>query len=437
MRPLLFALCSLLIVATTLAQQRDLRAIEDAARSGDWKKVESLASAALKRNPSDTSVSYIYTLSQLRLAKFDRALAAAERLRTLDPSRAQPWLMISECQIALDRIPDAIATLTSARSRFSDDVQITWALGMALARGGRHDDAIAPLEEAMFRRPDVPAITNQLARCYHATGRFSESAELFQTVVERSPSNAQAWLQLGESLLALRRLDSAKHAFAAVVRLQPDSAPAYLALTAIFSEQAKLDSALEMARTLTIRRPTDPQGWYNYGLLSMSAKRTDSAITYFRNAIRLQPSYPEAYFNLALAYEDQGFLEDASVALRRCALTSPTLAPDAYNSLAIVYRREGRFDEALNAHAQAIALRDSSSIFHASRLNTYFDAARCEQAMPLMSQARARFPDDVEIQYACARCYVRTGRKDEAQAIEQLLAVKAPTLAEQLRFMMK
>jgi tetratricopeptide (TPR) repeat protein len=169
----------------------------------------------------------------------------------------------------------------------------------------------------------------------------------------------------------------------------------------------------------------------------MSAKRADSAITHFRNAIRLQPTYPEAYFNLALAYEDQGFLEDAAVALRRCALSSSLLAPDAYNSLAIVYRREGRFDDALSAHVQALALRDTSAIFHASRLNTYFDAARCEQASGLIEQARKRFPESNEILYASARCYIRTGRSDDARAIEQLLATRAPALAEQLRLMMK
>jgi tetratricopeptide (TPR) repeat protein len=419
------------------AQPREQRDIEEAARSGNWSKVESLATTALKRTPNDVSTLYILTLSQLRLGKYERALGLLQRLRTLDSVRIQPWLMISECEIALNRTPAAISTLTLARMRFPDSVQIPWALGMALARSGRYEEAIDPLEDVMYKRPDVPSITDQLARCYHATGRFSESAELFRIVVERSPSNAQAWLKLGESLLALRKLDSARQAFDVVIRLQPDSAPAYLAVTAIVSEQGNLDSARAIAQQLTRRRPNDPQGWYNYGLLSMSAKRADSAITHFRNAIRLQPTYPEAYFNLALAYEDQGFLEDAAVALRRCALSSSLLAPDAYNSLAIVYRREGRFDDALAAHAQALALRDTSAIFHASRLNTYFDAARCEQASGLIEQARKRFPESNEILYASARCYIRTGRSDDARAIEQLLATRAPALAEQLRLMMK
>lgn len=419
------------------AQKQELRAIEDAARSGDWKNVEALSTSVLKRKPDDTSVLYILALAQLRLAKFDRALVSAQRLRARDTVRIQPWLMISECEIALKRVPDAVATLTAARTRFPDSVQITWALGMALVRGGKYEEAIAPLEEAMFRRPDVPAITDQLARCYHATGRFGESAELFARVVEQMPSHAQAWQKLGEALLALKRFDSAQHAFEMAIGMQPDSASAYLALTAILSERGKLDSALAVARSLTLRRQNDPQGWYNYGLLSMSAKRTDSAIAYFRTAIRLQPNYPEAYFNLALAYEDQGFLEDASVAFRRCAVISPMLAPDAYNSLAIVYRREGRFDDAISAHAQAIAMRDTSAVFHASRLNTYFDAARCEQARALIDQARTRFPQSPEILYAIARCFVRTGRKEEVREIEQLLSTLAPNLAEQLRLMIK
>lgn len=436
-RILLTALVVVTCYHPSAGQSRELTAIEQAARAGDWKRVESLAIPYLKKNPADKSAAYVLPLAQMRLGSYERALTSAKALRMLDTSRAQPWLMVSECEVALNRTADAVATLRAAQTRFPDDVQIPWALGMTLARSGRYEDAIAPLEEAMYRRPDVPSISEQLAECYHATGRFSESAELYQTVLEQSPSRSRAWLKYGESLLLLNKLDSAQRAFATVIQLQPDSAAAYLALTAVYTERKQPDSARMIARALTVRRPQDPQGWYNLGLLSLSAKQPDSAIRCFRSAIALQSNYPEAYFNLALAYEDQGFLEDAAVALQRCALMSPTLAPDAYNSLAIIYRREGRFDDAIATHAQAIALRDTSAVFHASRLNTYFEATRCTQAVPLIDQAKMRFPTNVDILYAAARCYVRLGRQDEARVIEQRLSESAPSLAEQLRFMMK
>jgi tetratricopeptide (TPR) repeat protein len=187
------------------SQTQELRAIEDAARASDWKRVEQLSGVYLKRHPNDRSILYILPLAQMRLGKFDRALVSAQHLRAFDSLRIQPWLMISECEMALNRMSDAVSTLERVRVRFPDSVQATWALGMAYARSGRYEEAIEPLEEAMFRRPDVPGITEQLARCYHATGRFSESAELFQAVTDRSPNNADAWLKYGESLLAMRK----------------------------------------------------------------------------------------------------------------------------------------------------------------------------------------------------------------------------------------
>ena len=437
MKGIWIALLLLLSMQSLFSQTQELRAIEDAARASDWKRVEQLSGVYLKRHPNDRSILYILPLAQMRLGKFDRALVSAQHLRAFDSLRIQPWLMISECEMALNRMSDAVSTLERVRVRFPDSVQATWALGMAYARSGRYEEAIEPLEEAMFRRPDVPGITEQLARCYHATGRFSESAELFQAVTDRSPNNADAWLKYGESLLATRKLDSARRSFEMARTLQPDSANAYLALTAVLSELGRHDEALGVARTLTQRRPRDPQGWYNFGLLSLAAKQADTAIRCFRTAISIQPSYPEAYFNLALAYEDQGFLEDASVALKRCALTSSTMAPDAYNSLAIIYRREGRFDESIATHTQAIALRDTSAIFHAARINTYFEASRCEQGSAIIELTRKRFPENADVLYACARCYVRTGKRDDVAAIEAILATKAPDMAEQLRLMMK
>ncbi|MCX6139627.1 MAG: tetratricopeptide repeat protein, partial [Candidatus Kapabacteria bacterium] len=299
------------------------------------------------------------------------------------------------------------------------------------------DEAIAPLEETMFRRPDMNGVVQQLAQCYFKTGKIAESIDLYARVVDHDPGSFTVRLAYGEALMADRRFDSATVQLKEAIRLQPLKADAYLALTSALQELKRSDEALALSRELTRLVPNDPMGWYNVGLLSLAAKQPDSSIRAFKRAIALRANYAEAYFNIAFVYEERGFDEDAVSSLKRCATISPLLAPDAYNSLAIMYRKSGRFEEAISAHAQAISLRDSSGVLHVSRLNTYYDAQRCTAAKELLETELSRFPDRPDVLYAAARCLLRNGDLERANAIANKLDVLDPVLAEQLRHLMK
>lgn len=433
------ALCIALVclVVLTHAQKpsptTDLRV---AASKGDWPTVEVLATKALKSNRNDRLASLLLSMSQLRQGKDQEALRSAHRTIALDSSMMQAWLLASECEAQLNHANASISLLLAAQKRFPDSLQPTWALGMAYSKAGRCAEAITPLEETMFRRPELVGVVQQLAHCYFITGQLNESAELYERVVDRDPQNISNRLAYGEVLLARRDLDNAAVQFRNVIEREPKQTNAYLALTSILQEQKKTEEALAISRRLTIIDPNDAMGWFNVGLLSLTLKQTDSSVRAFKRAIALRPNYSEAYFNLALAYDEKGFGEDAIQSFKRCASLNPLLAPDAYNSLAIIYRKEGRFDESVATHAQAIALRDTSAILHASRINTYFDAERCTDASKLLVTTRERFPDSPEVLYACARCLLRNGERKEVELIVAKLDVISPHLASELRRMM-
>jgi Flp pilus assembly protein TadD len=169
----------------------------------------------------------------------------------------------------------------------------------------------------------------------------------------------------------------------------------------------------------------------------MKQQQYDSASKAFKRAVALKPNYGEAYFNLAIVLEQEGFVEDAAKTFIRCALVSSNLAPDAYNSLAIMHRRNGNLTEALTAHQQAISLRDTSSILHVSRINSCFEAEKCELAEAFISEALQRFPNNPQMLYTCARCLLRIGRADQASMLIARLEKLDPKLAEQLKTLMR
>lgn len=435
---------SILVLAIVLAASMSMTRqstgqadIRSAASRGDWPTVERIASASLAKNSRDRTSALLLTMAQFRQGKNEAALLSAHKTIALDSSLMQAWLIAAECESQLQRSGDAITTLLEARRHFPDSIQPTWALGLAYARNGQCEDAIAPLEETMFRRPDMNGVVQQLAQCYFKTGKVAESVELYARVVEQDPGNSNARLAYGEALMAGRQFDSASVQLREAIRLQPQKAEAYLALTSVLQELKMPEEAMTVSRELTRVSPNDPMGWYNVGLLSLDAQQPDSAIRAFKRAISLKANYAEAYFNIAFAYEERGFDEDAISALKRCATISPLLAPDAYNSLAIMYRKSGRFTEAVSTHVQAIALRDSSVVLHASQLNTYHEAQQCAAAKELLDAELLRFPNSPEILYAAGRCLLRNGEIERVKVIVEKLSVTDTVMAEQLRFLMK
>lgn len=428
----LLCTCSLLLPAQTATSHSAMRA---AASKGDWPTVERLATQSLKAAKNDRVASLLLTLSQLRQGKDKPALASAHRTIAIDSSMMQAWLMASECEAQLKHPKESISLLQAAHKRFPDSIQPTWALGMAYARAGQCADAIMPLEETMFRRPELIGVMQQLAHCYFATGQINESTQLYERIVDRDPQNTSYRLSYGEALMANGDLENAAQQYREVISLDPKKTDAYLALTSVLREQKKTEEALVVSRQLTKIDPTDAMGWFNVGLLSFELKQPDSSVRAFKQAIAFRPNYGEAYFNLALAYEDKGFREDAIQAFKRCAIISPVLAPDAYNNLAIIYRKEGLFADAISSHAQAISLRDTSAIFHAARINTYYEAERCPEAKSLLDTEVQRFPESAELLYACARCLLRNGERAAVEAIVKKLDILSPTLADQLRLM--
>ena len=419
-----------------LAQQPDQRVLQTAVQSKNWPEIERLLSKSGIGTSTNTQLVSLYTLSLLQQNKNTQALASARRSLELDSSRMQSWLVLAECFTRNDQRAGALQTLTTASVKFSDSVQVQWALGMAYVQNGRYQDAITPFEEVMFRRSD-PAVMYELARCYFKTEQYTSASELHLLLTERYPDVAMYQLAAGESMLARNKTTEAVSYLDRAIKLDSTRTEAYLVLTGALQESGDSARALQVAADAVRRNQQDPMAWYNLGLLRMKQQQYDSASKAFKRAVALKPNYGEAYFNLAIVLEQKGFVEDAAKTFIRCALVSSNLAPDAYNSLAIMHRRNGNLTEALTAHQQAISLRDTSSILHVSRINSCFEAEKCELAEAFISEALQRFPDNPQMLYTCARCLLRIGRADQASMLIARLEKLDPKLAEQLKTLMR
>jgi tetratricopeptide (TPR) repeat protein len=430
------ALVFLLSHVIAHGQQLDERSLQNAVQKQDWPAIERLLSKSSTGTSTNAQLNSLYTLSLLQQNKISQALVSAHRSLQLDSTRMQSWLVLAECYSRNNQRAIGLQTLTAAAKRFSDSVQVQWALGMAYVQSGRYQDAITPFEEVMFRRSD-PAVMYELARCYFKTEQYTSASELHLLLTERYPNVAIYQLAAGESLLARKKTSEAVAYLDRAITLDSTRTEAYLLLTGALQESGDSARAMNVAADAARRNQQDPMAWYNLGLLRMWQQQYDSASKALKKAIALKPNYGEAYFNLAIVQEQKGFVEDAAKTFVRCALVSSYLAPDAYNSLAIMHRRNGNLTEALTAHQQAVSLRDTSSVLHISRINSCFEAEKCELAEAFISEALQRFPANPQVLYTCARCLLRIGRAEQASILISQLEKLDAKLAEQLIILMR
>lgn len=438
-RTSLIAVLTLCVLTCTMEaqQQSAMQRAASAAGKRQWADVITITAPLSKSEPRNVQVLLIRAMAFVELAKFDAAIEACNRIIAIDRAIPQAWLVSAEALQRAGKTDSAIQVLALARTSFPDRSDVSYGLGLALSRAGRCAEAVDPLEEAAFRRPDDANVIVQLASCYRSIDRFVESAELYSRALDMRPRDAGIVVALGDVLMDLDNIDSAITTYSAAIRLDSTRRSAYLPLSSALTRQLRHRDAVNVLRAYAARYQDDAEGWYNLGTALQNVGRADSALRAFRTAIKLRANFAEAYFNMGIALDKEGFGEDAVMAFQRSALISSTLAPFAYNSMAIIHRMQGRFEEALEDHAQAIALVDSSAAMHASKASTLFSAKRYNEALEYLLIQRARFPRNADIAVGMGRCYVRLGRKDDVEKLIEELTDTRPAFAEELRDMMK
>ncbi|MBU3678560.1 MAG: tetratricopeptide repeat protein [Candidatus Kapabacteria bacterium] len=433
-RALLFVLP--LLLATSLFGQSLSEPITTAVARNDWKQVETLVRKELKTNPGDVHRMTLLALSLAQQKRHPQALEQAKATIAKHPTSYPPRMIAASSLMHLGRNSDAILMFESARKIAPDSAEPAMALGMLLATTGRCDDAITHLEDALFRRPDNGSIIHQLTKCYLQLGRIFEATDLATRGAELEPNLAVAQLLAGETLMAAMKSDQAIPFLERAIALGSANS-AYLLQTAALQDRGRTQEALAVATEYAKRAPNDAMAWYNLGLLQIESQQLDSSVKSLRRALAIKPNYSEAYYNLGRVYDVLGFSEDAIQAFRRCATTSGAFAADSYHALALLYRKLGSFDEAMRAHGQAISINDSADVYHAERLRTCVDAERCADAAPFIDRDVTRFPENPNVLFQAARCYLRNNKREQVELILPVLERIDPALAGQLKTAMR
>jgi tetratricopeptide (TPR) repeat protein len=230
------------------------------------------------------------------------------------------------------------------------------------------------------------------------------------------PDSPEAHFELGLAYLnsPFPNLTESREEFKRAIELKPDYAEAYNALGYAYHG-------------------------FQIGLWVYGA-RYKMAVKAHQKAIALRPDYAEAYLGLGIAYWELEHSEKAIDAMKQAIYLNPDYY-EAYTHLSFVYHGLHRYQEAIEAHQQMIRLvyhervtpGEGDRIGHWQRPQEYeyldynqlgrlyTDAGQYENAMEAHQQAIRLKPDEPMLYHNLGLTYLSSGDKGSALAQYNLL----------------
>jgi tetratricopeptide (TPR) repeat protein len=329
--------------------------------------------------------------------RYAEAQRSYERLRTLEPERAEVYARLGLIYFQQGKFADAVPVLRRALALKPGLANLDALLAMSLSEIGRHQDAVAALEQA-FRQPaadralrrlvglhlqrtytdlerdaDAVAVALELSRSYpddpevlYHTGRLFGNYAYLQTTKLARVAPDSPWLHqaAGEANESQGLFDQAIAEYRQVLAQVPKRPGIHFRIGRVLLARAargngdvaaETEAAAAFEQELGID-PTNANAAYELGELQRKSGKLDEAIRYFERAVAAYPEFEEALVGLGRALVAAGRAMAALPHLRAAVAVNPRNEV-AFYQLAQAHRALGQPTEQQAALASFTRLR--------------------------------------------------------------------------------
>lgn len=351
----------------------------------------------------------------LRLHQPKAALAAFDRAIQLDNELGEALLGRGEALNALKRSTDAISTFLRASRLLPSDVSAWLRLADAYLTSGNLPEALSALEQAKRLRPDYKGVWLRLGRAFFHHQRYDEALHAYGQILAKQPNHLAALEGKSLVLLAQNRHTEAISALQAVLAARPDDPNVILRLGNTYLKCGDAENALATFERVLSKQDDLAWAWAKRAIALCALQRTEDAISSWRRALALNPA--QAWYRTQLAE----LLAKAGQADEALSLLETSETAEAFALRAAILRRLKRFDEALHAYGQALALNPKYAWAHngrgilSERLSSiHADASLLDEALAAYEQAVEHAPHVVWYRLNLLSLLLRLGKPVEA-----------------------
>ena len=324
-RKLSFLLCLLLVCAATSiraqssAQVSEERALFNAGRYDEViQKLNTLADGQ-GRNPREAA--YLMGMSWYHKREYRRSMVYLETIvRAGDQASADAALSREyfECLQALGlshyllgQMPEAIPYLEKTVSRFPNNNELVYALGMACVQARQLDKARETFGHMFHVKPDSAAANLLTAQMMIRVELEDLADGELKKALEKDPRLPQANYLLAQNAIYKNRYDEGIALLEKELAINPNNAMAYYKIGDALTRQLKWDEAIAQLQKSIWLNPFYSGPYILLGKSYLKKKELPNAEGMLRRAIQFDPNNKSAHYILGQVYQQLGRAEDA------------------------------------------------------------------------------------------------------------------------------
>jgi tetratricopeptide (TPR) repeat protein len=420
------------------------------------------------QRPTDTAASMAENLSKA----IDHLEKSIDRQVDSDPNVRATLSRLYLASGQNEKAIPLLQELVSQEPGWSDGPSL---LAQAYAGAGRDAEAIAWLEKSAGEDPDL---YTTLASFYERDKRWKDAASAYQKAIAANPRSVDLKLQYATALINVGGTDAltkARDALNDIVAARPNDVRSLFQLSQVQRRLGDLSAAESAARRVMTLNGRSPMGYYALAMALEERREYQKVIDALAPAaaeFRKTPgSNPASDLGLLLphlgfAYQELGDYDKAVATFDEAHKLSPAdatvtaylaqanLSAKKYSAVidltrkaraehpdelrfarleAQALRQSGKPDEALGV-LQEFAKRQDKPESYVALAQMYSDAKRGTDAVKVLQDAQAKFPEDTTIGFELGAVFDKQKKFADAEAAFRQVLQKEPDNAPALNY---
>lgn len=317
--------------------------------SGRPARAIELLRACIERAPGRVGPWLKLARSMRAVGRTSDAIAALERATALAPTEGEVNREAGQVYMDLGEFERAMRAFRTAISRDVRDFAALFSLANCQKALGRLHDSIATYSLALEVNPNHAEVLNNRGAALQLLDRDAEALRDFDAAIRIDRRHLFAWINKGVSHYKLTQLQQSLSAFDTAFAINPGISEIFHNYGLTLMKLERHQDAIPYFEAANVLAPEKQQGLLSKGNALHALRRYPEAVDVFRQSIERHPGSTDAYVNMAGSLQELGRHADAIELLGRALKVRPGYSEALWN-MANSMLAFGPSEEAWNAY---------------------------------------------------------------------------------------
>ncbi len=280
-------------------------------------------------------------VAELRAGRLLEAQSLCLHALEKGPETPELLHLMAQVSLAAGQFDHAVEWASRAIRKHPDPAWLT-TLGTALRGQGRRDEALQVFDKAVQLKPDDPGLWSVLGNALVEAGRPSDALLCFRHELSLDARRGEAAFKAGHILYSMGQFEEALVLLNQSAELEPDHAPTLQVRAVVLKNLNRTEEAIADTRRAIALDPDSADLCVNLGNALQVLERHDEALFWYDRSLQIRADGASAT-NRAMSLTALGRFDEAMAAYRQALALDPN-QPKAVWNLSLLQLLTGDFE---------------------------------------------------------------------------------------------